>query len=84
MSFAKYFEDNVEIIEERFALRQPKNDLTPIYRAKQKIGSKTCLVTTKVVEARPESPKKHKRKKKKIACRDCKESFFFTGGEQKY
>lgn len=84
MSFAKYFEDNVEIIEERFALRQQKNDLTPIYRATQEVGSKTYLVTTKVVEVKPESPKKHKRKQKKIACHDCKETFFFTGGEQKY
>ena len=28
--------------------------------------------------------KKHKRKKKKIVCCDCGETFLFTGGEQKY
>lgn len=65
MSFAKYFEDNMEIIEERFALRQQENDHTPIYHVTQEVGSKIYLVTTKVVEVKPEAPKKHKRKKKK-------------------
>lgn len=84
MSFAKYFEDNMEIIEERFALRQQKNKHIPIYLVTQEIGSKTYLVTAKVVEVKPEVPKKHKRKKKKIVCCDCGETFLFTGGEQKY
>lgn len=84
MSFAKYFEDNMEIIEERFALRQHENAPTPIYRVTQEVGSKIYLVTTKVVEVKPEVPKKHKRKKKKIVCCDCGETFLFTGGEQKY
>ena len=57
MSFAKYFEDNMEIIEERFALRQQENDPTPIYRVTQNVGSKIYLVTTKVVEVKPEAPK---------------------------
>lgn len=65
MSFAKYFEDNMEIIEERFALRQQENEHTPIYRITQEVGSKIYLVTTKVVEVKPEASKKHKRKKKK-------------------
>ena len=84
MSFAKYFEDNMEIIEERFALRQQENEHTPIYRVTQEVGSKIYLVTTKVIEVKPEAPKKHKRKKKKIVCCDCGETFLFTGGEQKY
>lgn len=84
MSFAKYFEDNMEIIEERFALRQQENDPTPIYHTTQEVGSKIYLVTTKVVEVKPEAPKKQKRKKKKIVCCDCGETFLFTGGEQKY
>ncbi len=84
MSFAKYFEDNMEIIEERFALRQQENAPTPIYRVTQEVGSMIYLVTTKVVEVKPEVPKKHKRKKKKIVCCDCGETFLFTGGEQKY
>lgn len=84
MSFAKYFEDNMEIIEERFALRQQENDHAPIYRITQEVGSKIYLVTTKVVEVKPEASKKHKRKKKKIVCCDCGETFLFTGGEQKY
>ena len=71
MSFAKYFEDNLEISEERFALRQQENEHTPIYRATQGVGRKTYLVTTKVVEVKPETPKKRKRKKKKIVCCDC-------------
>lgn len=84
MSFAKYFEDNMEIIEERFALRQQESDSAPIYRATQEVGTKIYLVTTRVVEVKPESQKKHKRKKKKIVCCDCGETFLFTGGEQKY
>lgn len=84
MSFAKYFEDNVEIIEERFALRQHGNAPAPLYRVTQEFGSKIYLVTTKVVEVKPEAPKKHKKKKKKIVCCDCGEKFFFTGGEQRY
>lgn len=84
MSFAKYFEDNMEIIEERFALRHQENKHTPVYRVTQDLGSKIYLVTTKVVEVKPEAPKKHKRKKKKIVCCDCGETFLFTGGEQKY
>ena len=66
MSFAKYFEDNMEIIEERFALQQQESDSAPIYRATQEVGTKIYLVTTRVVEVKPESQKKHKRKKKKI------------------
>ena len=73
MSFAKYFEDNMEIIEERFALQQQENEHTPIYKVTQKVGSKIYPVTTKVVEVKPEPPKKHKRKKKKIVCCDCGE-----------
>lgn len=84
MSFAKYFEDNMEIIEDRFALRQQENAPTPIYRVTQNVGSKLYLVTTKVVEVKPEAPQKRKRKKKKIVCCDCGETFLFTGGEQKY
>ena len=84
MSFAKYFEDNLEIAEERFLLRQQENEPTPIYHVTQEISSKIYLVTTKVLEVKPEPPKKHKRKKKKIVCCDCGETFLFTGGEQKY
>lgn len=84
MSLAKYFEDNLEIAEERFLLRQQENEPTPIYRVTQEVSSKVYLVTTKVVEVKAEPPKKHKRKKKKIVCCNCGEPFLFTGGEQKF
>lgn len=84
MSFAKYHEDDLEIIEERFSLRQQENGHRPIYRMAQEVDSRTYLVTTKVVEVKPEPSKKRKRKKKKIICCDCGETFLFTGGEQKY
>lgn len=84
MSFAKYFEDNLEIAEERFWLRQQENEPTPIYHVAQEVSSKIYLVTTKVVEVKPATPEKHKRKKKKIVCCDCDQPFLFSGGEQKY
>ena len=84
MSFAKYFEDNMEIVEERFTLRQQEKNPTPIYRVTQDVSSKIYLVSTKVVEVKPKAHKKNKRKKKKIVCCDCRETFLFTGGEQKY
>ena len=83
MSFAKYFEDNMEIIEERFTHRKQENIAAPYYRVTQEV-SKIYLATAKVIEVKPEVPKKRKKKKKKIECLDCGEVFLFTGGEQKY
>ena len=84
MSFAKYFEDNMEIVEERTLLRQQETTPAPVYHVSQEITTKIYLVTPKVVKVEPELPKKTKRKKKKIVCCDCGESFLFSGGEQKY
>lgn len=84
MSFAKYFEDNLEIAEERILLRQQEAIPAPVYHVSHEITTKVYLVTPKVAKAEPAFPKKVKRKKKKIVCCDCGESFLFTGGEQKY
>ena len=84
MSFAKYYEDNIEITDERVKLYPRESELLPLFRVTQEVNSKVYLLTTRIVEVQPEPSKKHKRKKKKIVCCDCGETFLFTGGEQKY
>ena len=80
MSFAKYFEDDLEIAEERHALRRDEN-ATPFaptaYVSKLRI---TLITETK----RPAPEKKKKRKDKRLVCCDCGTTFFFSGGEQVY
>ncbi len=78
MGLAKYFEDNVEIIEERKQLRddsfyscvgQHLNDYVPYINYQPKIEKIT-------------PPKK--RKKLTISCVTCNKTFKFNGGEQKF
>ena len=78
MGFAKYFEDNMEVIEERLMLRQQSIETIP--------SSNLCQATC-IIKNQPEhmqSRKKTKKKTKLIICCDCGSSIIFTGGEQKY
>ena len=81
MGFSKYFEDNLEIMEERQYWMKAE-ETTPII-----ISSKVAAVTldTVTVTTVPQPQKtKLKRKTKKLVCCECGTSFLFTGGEQHY
>ncbi len=84
MSFAKYFEDNMEIIEDRQRMREEDS----IYHTGIVLTVNTTVpylnLTTKVTVEKIVPPKKQKRKTKVISCVTCAKTFKFTGGEQKF
>ena len=73
MGLAKYFEDNVELMEERQTYYEP----TPQYETP---------IFFKSIYRPIDIPKKTttKHKPKMIACCECSKQFLFTGGEQQY
>ena len=73
MGFAKYTEDNVEIIEERFYFHR-QTAATPLFEVSIKANA--------IIQ--PSINKKPKHKTKIIKCCECGKTFEFTGGEQKY
>lgn len=75
MSFAKYFEDNCKIVEERVTLG--KQEERPVWFS-------VTLTETVYAPLKHKAPKKVKYKTKKLVCSDCGTSFFFEGGEQRY
>ncbi len=75
MSFAKYFEDDREIVEERVTLGKQKE--RPVWLS-------VTLIETVYAPSKPQPPKKVRYKTKKLVCSDCGTSFFFEGGEQRY
>ena len=83
MGMQKYLEDNLEIAEERVLLAQPDNEQSAVFLSEEEVR-RVYVFSTRITKFKIDPPKKHKRKKKKIVCLDCGETFFFTGGEQKY
>ena len=83
MGMQKYLEDNLEIAEERVLLAQEDNEQYANFPLEEEVR-RVYVVSTRITKLKINPPKKHKRKKKKIVCLDCGETFFFTGGEQKY
>ena len=75
MSFAKYFEDDREIVDERVTLG--KQGERPVWLS-------VTLTQTVYAPPKPQLPQKVKYVTKKLVCRDCGASFFFEGGEQHY
>lgn len=59
MSFAKYFEDDLEIYEERLALQKQEDRHPPVYRTAQRY-SKICDASAKVCGANSKECKKEK------------------------
>ena len=70
MGFAKCAEDNIKIIEERLSLRWSNDEPTYSQSIESKIINK-ITIETKVIEALQNTPKKEKRKIKKINCCEC-------------
>ena len=79
MGMAKYYEDNMEIREERYVLMR-EDEHMPIYRRHTVVQT----TYTKEVIIETSNPKKQKRKAKKMLCCECNAAFLFTGGEQKF
>ena len=85
MSFAKYYEDNIDIIEERILLNSKSEYELPDYSPlKERIVQKTYIVTSTVIEKKKQRPQTQKYRTRVIKCCNCGNSFNFTGGEQHY
>lgn len=83
MGFAKCSEDNIKIMEERLSLRWRNDESVYSQSIESKIINK-ITIDTKVMQVTQNTPKKGKRKTKRIICCECNKSFKFTGGEQHY
>ena len=81
MGFAKYAEDNFEIMEERHFWMQA-NATTPTLLRPQ-ISVSIIVPNTPQITEYPIKIKT-KKKTKKLVCCECGTSFLFTGGEQNY
>lgn len=79
MGFAKYFEDDLEIMEERQYWTQT-TETAPTLLISEKV---VAIMDAMVVETMKQPIKtKAKRKTRKLVCSECGTSFLFTGGEQ--
>ena len=81
MGMAKYYEDNIEIMEERYSMWR-YTERTDYSQAEMKESNTICVITTKIKEKT--TSKKAKNKTKAIECCECRRRFEFTGGEQHY
>ena len=79
MGFAKYAEDNFEIMEERRYWTQARETAPTILAT-----SNAPLITRAKEEAKHPIKTKPKKKTRKLVCCECGTSFLFTGGEQHY
>ena len=77
MGFAKYMEDNNEIISERLALMEERERC---YAAKQSTLKMTINISSMVIAEKVFA--EVKRKKKSIVCRDCGKVFTFSVQDQ--
>lgn len=82
MGWAKYAEDNRELLEGRFY--QPIS--ADRYRAETIVQVCAILPIALPIEVKVkvEPAKKQKRKDQVIKCKDCGQDFVFSGGEQDY
>ncbi|MBR7116989.1 MAG: hypothetical protein IKC87_04695 [Clostridia bacterium] len=58
MSFAKYYEDDLEISEERHMLRQQPTEPLPVYRSARGIGNRAYPSAVKIKETEPRMAKR--------------------------
>ena len=79
MGWAKYAEDNYEMIQERWDRMDGQKSIVAVTAV---IPSMVCAV--KVSMEISEEPKKASMKDKSLYCIECGEQFTFTAGEQKY
>ena len=79
MGFAKYAEDNFEIMEERRYWTQTRETAPTV------LATSSAPLITQTKEATERSTKnKQKKKTRRLVCCECRTSFLFTGGEQHY
>jgi hypothetical protein len=81
MGFAKYFEDDLGIMEERRYWMRVE-ETSPIIMPSMATEMTIDTVIVATIEQLPKT--KLKRKTKKLVCCECGTNFLFTGGEQNY